>query len=253
MGKDCSMYTFAKLSGSANYKKWSRKMTFALQEAELWGYIIGNRKKPRELTVKKDDDKDRLEKIDQRNLDRLEFVKKKQRVVGKIGKMCTDNVQQEFLAMKDYTKNEAWTPKTLWEHLKTQYTLKNWSAKWDEFNNLEELDYSGCKSIKEYRSNARDIFAEITHMAHTIEQIVILKLLNGLCSSFLIYLTILNEQARRDKKFLKLDDLLKNLEDKKAQMRQDSIDVANLVFKNKGNKANTELAKGSEQYHWCKK
>ncbi len=76
MGKDSTPYTFAKLSGSANYKKWSRKMTFALHKAELWGYITGNRKKPREFTAKKDDDEDRLEKIDQRNLDRLEFDEK---------------------------------------------------------------------------------------------------------------------------------------------------------------------------------
>ncbi len=88
-------------------------MTFILQEAELCGYITGDRKKPREHTAKKDDHEDRLENIDQRNLDRLEFDKKEQRVGGKIGKMCTKNVQQEFLAMKHYTKNEAWAPKSL--------------------------------------------------------------------------------------------------------------------------------------------
>ncbi len=59
MGKKSTLYTFAKLSESANYKKWSRKMTFVLQEAELWVYITGNRKKPQELTSNKDDDEDR--------------------------------------------------------------------------------------------------------------------------------------------------------------------------------------------------
>ncbi len=38
--------------------------------------------------------------------------------------MCTHDVQQEFLAMKDYTKNEAWTSKTLWEHLKRDILSK---------------------------------------------------------------------------------------------------------------------------------
>ncbi len=167
--------------------------------------------------------------------------------------MCTDDVQQEFLAMKDYTKNEAWIPKTLWEHLKTRYILKNWSTKWGAFNRLEELYYSGCKSIEEYRSNARDIFAEIIDMALTLEQIVILKLLNGLGSSFSTYLTILNKQARRDEMFSKLEDLRKNLEDEEARMRQDSIAVANLVFKNKENQATTEPAKKREQCHrWGK-
>ena len=47
----------------------------------------------------------------------------------------------------------------------------------------------------------------------------------------------------------KLDNFLKNLEDKKARMRQDSITVANSVFKNKENQATTEPAKGREQCH----
>ncbi len=67
-------------------------MTFALQEAEFWGYITGDLKKPQELTAKKDDDEDRLEKINQHNLDRPEFDEEKERVVSRIGKMCTDDV-----------------------------------------------------------------------------------------------------------------------------------------------------------------
>ncbi len=52
-------------------------MTFALQEAELWGYITGWRTKLQELIEKKDDNKDRLKKIDWWKLDRLEFDEKK--------------------------------------------------------------------------------------------------------------------------------------------------------------------------------
>ena len=76
MGKNNIPYTFAKLINSASYKKWSQKITFVLQDAKLWGYITGNQTKPRELIEKKDDNKNRLEKIDQRKLDRLEFDKK---------------------------------------------------------------------------------------------------------------------------------------------------------------------------------
>ncbi len=64
-------------------------------------------------------------------------------------------------------------------------------------------------------------------MALTVEQIVIRKLIHGLGSSFSVYLPILNEQARRDENFSKLDDLLKNLENEEARMWQDSIAVAN--------------------------
>lgn len=56
--------------------------------------------------------------------------------------------------MKDVFRKENWTPKKLWDHLKIQYTLKNWSTKWSTFNCFEKLDYSCCKSIEEYGSNA---------------------------------------------------------------------------------------------------
>ena len=67
-------------------------------------------------------------------------------------------------------------------------------------------------------------------MALTVKQIIILKLLNGLGFSFSTYLTILNKQAKRNKKFPKLNDLLKNFKDEEAWMWQNSIAVANLVF-----------------------
>ena len=78
MGKDTTPLTFTKLSGCGNYKKWSCEITFALQEAELYGYITGDRRKPREHTANKDNDEDRLEKIDQTNFNRLEFDKNEQ-------------------------------------------------------------------------------------------------------------------------------------------------------------------------------
>ena len=236
--------------GSRNYKKWSRDMAFALQEAELWNYVTGARKMPREIPpppqkadeTPPEETEEQLEKRDKRDLDRLEFSEKQRRVVGKIGKMCTDDVQQEFLSMRDLANGGIWDPKDLWEHLKTRYTLRNWSAKWSTFNRLEEINYEKCKSIEEYGSLVRDIKAEITDMALTVEHIVVLKLLNGLGSSFNTYLTILNEQARREDKFPALDDLLKNLEDEEARMRQDPVAVANML-KAKEKKNPTEQGK----------
>lgn len=76
--------------------------------------------------------------------------------------MCTDEVQQEYLAVKDLAKGETWDLKDLWEHLKSRYALKNWSAKWATFNQLEEITNGKCKSIEEYGSLVRNIKAEIT-------------------------------------------------------------------------------------------
>ena len=227
-------------------------MAFALQEAELWSYVTGARKIPREIpfpSKSSDDDEvsleetpDQLDKRDQRDLERLEFEEKQRRVVGRIGKMCTDDEQQEFLSMRDLANGEIWNPKDLWEHLKTCYKLKNWSAKWSTFNGLEEINYEKCKTIEEYGSLVTDIKAEITDISLSVEQIVVLKLLNGLGSSFSTYLTILNEQARREDKFPVLDGLLKSLEDEEARMRQDPVAIANML-KAKKNKNPTEEGK----------
>ena len=70
-------------------------------------------------------------------------------------------------------------------------------------------------------------------MTLSIKQVVLLKLLNGLESSFSTYWTILNEQARRNKSFLKLDELLKNLEDEESCIRQESVTVSNFISKAK--------------------
>lgn len=52
--------------------------------------------------------------------------------------------------------------------------------------------------------------------------------LNKLGSTFTTCLTILNKQAQREDKFLGLDELLKNLEDEEARMRQDPTVTANV-------------------------
>ncbi len=70
-------------------------------------------------------------------------------------------------------------------------------------------------------------------MTLSIEQVVLLKLLNRLEASFLTYLIILNDQARRDKSFPKLYELLKNLEDEESRVRQDAVAIAYVISKAK--------------------
>lgn len=61
------------------------------------------------------------------------------------------------------------------------------------------------------------------------------------------YLTILNEQAKRDKSFPKLDELLKNLEDKESWARQDAVAIANIISKVKKVKQSTKLLKAKKK------
>lgn len=88
-------------------------MIFALQEAKFWEYITSNQTKLRELIEKEDDNKNWLEKIDQQKLDYFKFDEKKRWIISKIEKIYTYDVQQEFLAMKNVSKNKSWTPKKL--------------------------------------------------------------------------------------------------------------------------------------------
>jgi hypothetical protein len=100
--------TFAKLKGSVNYKKWAREMAFALQSAKLWGLITGDRRQLRRLVLKSEDedDEERLDKIDQREQEIQNFAEEERRIVEKIGQMCIQVVQQEFLILKDAFKNQ---------------------------------------------------------------------------------------------------------------------------------------------------
>ena len=56
-------FMFKKLQKVENYKQCNRDMTFALQDAKLWDYIIGSAKRLPELNETKDVDEDRKECI----------------------------------------------------------------------------------------------------------------------------------------------------------------------------------------------
>lgn len=57
------------------------------------------------------------------------------------------------------------------------------------------------------------------------------------------YLTIINEQARRNKLFLKLDELLKNLKNKKFWAKQDIVAITNIISKAKKVEQSIKLLK----------
>ena len=73
-----------------------------------------------------DDSEDRMEKIFAQEKKICKLQDNSRKVVTKIGKMCTYTVQKEFLSVK---ASREWTPKQLWNHLKTWSTLQNWVSK----------------------------------------------------------------------------------------------------------------------------
>lgn len=100
-------------------------MSFALEEAKLWDHVLGTAISPLVFQLKTDDNKERAESIYQRFLKVKKFSDDTRWTVAKVGRMCTETVEKEFSALKSLT---TWTPKELWDHLQTRYTLQNWAS-----------------------------------------------------------------------------------------------------------------------------
>ena len=76
MAKEDLPHNFPKLNGSTNYKQWARDMSFALSEAELLGYITGDRIKPEIMIPTDKDDDVRIREIRQNSLDLMDLRRK---------------------------------------------------------------------------------------------------------------------------------------------------------------------------------
>ena len=87
------VYTLKKLQGRNNYKQLTRDMSFALEEARLWGHVEETDIPLSLPKAKKNDSDDQIEKI---------------------------YLEKEFLSVK---VSKEWISKNHWEHLKILKTL----------------------------------------------------------------------------------------------------------------------------------
>jgi hypothetical protein len=78
-------------------------------------------------------------------------------------------------------------------------------------------------SIADLKSKILDVLVELKSQNLIIEQIVTLKVLNILKSSFFIYLIVLMKSARKKDKFFTLINLFQNLVDEKNRQRAESV------------------------------
>jgi hypothetical protein len=224
-------YAFVRLK-DINYTKWSHHMTFALKKTELWE-IVSNVKKTFTLnSMMIDSIEKKLKKdviADYHILD--------EKTVDKIDKMCTNNVQKKFFSLK--TK---WTFRDLWKHFKKRYSSTKWSFKWTAFNSLKILTYE--LFIADLKSKILNILIELKSQNLIIEQIVTLKVLNVLKSSFFIYLIVLMKSIRKENKFSFLINLFQNLANEENRQRVESVinfikkeaEIKNNKRRNKKNK-----------------
>lgn len=216
-------------------------MSFALEEARLWRHVEGTAVALPPLKAKEDESEDRMEKIYAREEKICEFQDNARKAVAKIGKMCTDTVQKEFLSVK---ASKDWTPMELWSHLKTRYTLQNWASKWSTLGKLHEIRHGDCKNIQEFMTKIRDIKSEIEDLGITMDEAITIQVLNSFDSSFTQFLDILSHEARGKAKLPILESLAKSLEDEELRIKNQDNATANYAkrfMKKKGKSPATQV------------
>ena len=213
MGKE-SEYTFAKLSVAENYKEWAREMIFALTDTGLWQYVDGTITRPPPLATEgKESTVTISAEAKQGTQDKIElWIKDDSRALKKMGRMCNKTVQLGFDA--------TWLSSEAWSELKTKYSSKGWSTKWEVPNQLEQTNYSLSKDINNLGVKIVKIPEEIKELDISIEEMITINQMNGLSSSFETHLTMPNQKARDDHKLLDLYVLPSNLEDEEHRMKE---------------------------------
>jgi hypothetical protein len=99
-------------------------------------------------------------------------------------------------------------------------------------------------SIADLESKTLNILVELKSQNLTIEQIVTLKVLNVLKSSFFIYLIVLMKSTRKENKFSNLIELFQNLVDE--ENRQKAETTINLARQRAENESKREDNKDEE-------
>ncbi len=244
MAKEDEARTFPKLKGSDNYKEWAREMTFALRQVELMRLVNDNRIRP--LPYTKEQKKAILEKDEEVRIEKREEVIEKwdinnEKVVGKIGAMCTRAVQMEF-------KSE-WDAKTTWKSLRKRYTSHEWAFKWALLNRLEETSYVNSIDVPDFDRKMRFILEEIKNQGITIEEYVTIKIINSMSSDFDTYVTVLNESVRKKKTLSELDELLQSL--KKENRMKGTITLAAMHSESVLGSCLDHSTKGAQGWYVC--
>ncbi len=206
MVKEDEARTFSKLKGSDNYKEWACEITFALRQIELMRLVNDDWIRP--LSYTKEQKKTILEKNEEVRIEKHEEVIEKwninnEKMMNKIEAMCIRAVQMKF-------KSE-WDAKTTWKSLRKWYTSHKWVFKWVLLNRLKETSYVNSIDVSDFDRKMHFILKEIKNQEITIEEYVMIKIINFMNSEFDTYVTVLNESVRKKKTLSELDELLQSL------------------------------------------
>ncbi|KAL8816161.1 MAG: hypothetical protein Q9223_004779, partial [Gallowayella weberi] len=239
---DEDSYSFGRLKGPENYEQWSNNMRGALLAADLFAYIDNpnSRPPPPQLVSRADDNEDRKEKI----FERAERIAKYQGRVniclGKIYRQCAFNVQQILDADEKHpggvtASAASWTPKQLWNTIKTMCTEKGWGIKWGLINRLGDT-YLRADSEAEANSllsRCLDLSQKIKSHDMNMNELLAIMVLNQLPQQFDTLKKIKRNAAKNASKVPTIQEIVEDIKDD-MRNRHQSSQIVNYVGQPKG-------------------
>ena len=227
-------------------------MRYSLESAGLWDHILPNKKNPQLVAIifkdKELEDEVKLECQEKRSDKIIALTKINVKCKGYISRICLCHIQQEFQAVKT-----DWLTHDLWEWLKKRYTLQNTASNWATITSIDELTYVTSKNMAEYRSKYYALKASIKEQSITIEDALKIRMLNNLGPAFKTYLTVVNDQIRKEKKLEAGDILFKAIEEEETRIKADHRASANFASTKSNAKPQGGAAKGKKKFaQWPK-
>ena len=84
--------------------------------------------------------------------------------------------------------------------------------------------------MKKYQDKIMKILADLKKQKISIKDVIIIKIMNSLEITFVIYIMILNKNTQNNKNMSKIDDFFKKLENKECQIKQSNTSTTNIVY-----------------------
>ena len=254
-GDDEPGFSFAKLAGADNYKKWAREMRYSLESAGLWDHTLSDEENPKPVAIilkgEALNDDAKLERQEKRADKILAWTKNNVKCKGYIGRMCLGHIQQEFQAVKT-----DWLAHDLWEWLKKRYILQNTASKWATITSIDELTYATCKNMAKYRSKYYALKASIKEQSITIEDALKIRMLNNLGPAFKTYLTVVNNRMRKAEKLEEDEVWFKAIEEEETCIKAEHKASTNFASTKSNAKPKGGASKEKKEFvDWpkCKK
>lgn len=109
-----------------------------------------------------------------------------------------------------------WFAKDFQKWLKKRYILQNTANKQATIVSMDDLLYTNCKNMAEYRSKYYVLKANIIEQNITIKDAIKIQMLKNLGFIFKTYFTIINNQMQKKKKLDEDKTLFKVIEKEKT-------------------------------------